>query len=100
MTTQPVPQSRYDTTGAASAARDDDEFDTSTYECNICYEVATEPVVTMCGHLYCWPCLYRYARHICANYYICSILCTHTYVDAGGCKFRTSAKFVLSAKLV
>ena len=59
-------QSRHDSTGAASAARDDDEFDSSTYECNICYEVAAEPVVTMCGHLYCWPCLYRYASYTCA----------------------------------
>jgi hypothetical protein len=31
------------------------------YECNICLELAKEPVVTLCGHLYCWPCLYRYA---------------------------------------
>ena len=22
------------------------------YECNICLEVATEPVITTCGHLY------------------------------------------------
>jgi hypothetical protein len=29
------------------------------YECNICLELAKEPVVTLCGHLYCWPCLYR-----------------------------------------
>ena len=94
MTTQPVPQSP---TGAASAARDDDEFDTSTYECNICYEVATEPVVTMCGHLYCWPCLYRYAVPTTA--YVASSA-PHTNVDAGGCKFRTCAKSVLSAKLV
>jgi hypothetical protein len=30
------------------------------FECNICFEVATEPVVTLCGHMYCWPCLYRW----------------------------------------
>ena len=29
------------------------------YECNICLELAKEPVVTLCGHLYCWSCLYR-----------------------------------------
>jgi hypothetical protein len=30
------------------------------FECNICFDVATEPVVTLCGHMYCWPCLYRW----------------------------------------
>lgn len=28
------------------------------YECSICLEVAKEPVVTKCGHLYCWSCIY------------------------------------------
>ena len=30
------------------------------FSCNICLEAVSEPVVTMCGHLYCWPCLYRW----------------------------------------
>lgn len=29
----------------------------SRYDCNICFEEAASPVVTVCGHLYCWPCL-------------------------------------------
>ena len=28
------------------------------FACNICFESVTSPVVTRCGHLYCWPCLY------------------------------------------
>ncbi|TNV76281.1 hypothetical protein FGO68_gene4063 [Halteria grandinella] len=30
------------------------------FECNICYEIANEPVVTSCGHLYCWICIYQW----------------------------------------
>lgn len=32
----------------------------STFECNICLEVARDAVVTMCGHLFCWPCLHQW----------------------------------------
>eukprot|EP00051_Salpingoeca_urceolata_P031983 m.13765 g.13765 ORF g.13765 m.13765 type:complete len:209 (+) comp4651_c1_seq1:200-826(+) len=35
--------------------------DASTmFECNICLDTASEPVVTKCGHLYCWPCLHEW----------------------------------------
>lgn len=32
------------------------------FVCNICLEGVKDrdPVVTQCGHLYCWPCLYRW----------------------------------------
>ena len=32
----------------------------SPFECNICLDAVTQPVVTRCGHLYCWPCLFRW----------------------------------------
>mmetsp|Transcript_5393 Transcript_5393/g.5531 ORF Transcript_5393/g.5531 Transcript_5393/m.5531 type:complete len:196 (+) Transcript_5393:110-697(+) len=33
----------------------------SAFICNICLEITNkDPVVTQCGHLYCWPCLYRW----------------------------------------
>lgn len=32
----------------------------SYFECNICLDGVREPVVTRCGHLFCWPCLYRW----------------------------------------
>jgi E3 ubiquitin-protein ligase RNF5 len=33
----------------------DDEF-----ICNVCLDPVKNPVVTQCGHLYCWPCLFRW----------------------------------------
>ncbi|PSS05603.1 E3 ubiquitin-protein like [Actinidia chinensis var. chinensis] len=30
------------------------------FDCNICFDSAHEPVVTFCGHLYCWPCIYKW----------------------------------------
>jgi hypothetical protein len=29
---------------------------------NVLLQLASEPVVTLCGHLYCWPCLYRWLQ--------------------------------------
>lgn len=37
--------------------------DAGDFECNICFELAQDPIVTLCGHLYCWPCLYRWLHH-------------------------------------
>lgn len=44
----------------ASEQDKEDPPENSAFECNICYDLAQSPVVTMCGHLYCWPCLYRW----------------------------------------
>jgi E3 ubiquitin-protein ligase RNF5 len=40
----------------------DETDETVFFSCNICYELASEPVVTVCGHLYCWPCIYRWLQ--------------------------------------
>ncbi|CAM8920360.1 unnamed protein product [Rhodiola kirilowii] len=29
------------------------------FDCNICLRKARDPVLTCCGHLYCWPCFYQ-----------------------------------------
>lgn len=34
----------------------------TTFECNVCFDIPRDPVVTPCGHLYCWSCLYRWIR--------------------------------------
>lgn len=30
------------------------------FDCNICLDSVQDPVVTLCGHLYCWPCIYKW----------------------------------------
>mmetsp|Transcript_32955 Transcript_32955/g.57847 ORF Transcript_32955/g.57847 Transcript_32955/m.57847 type:complete len:177 (+) Transcript_32955:3537-4067(+) len=32
------------------------------FECHICYELASAPVVTRCGHLFCWTCLHHWMQ--------------------------------------
>eukprot|EP01095_Lingulamoeba_sp_RSL-Kostka_P006106 TRINITY_DN1888_c1_g1_i1.p1 TRINITY_DN1888_c1_g1~~TRINITY_DN1888_c1_g1_i1.p1 ORF type:complete len:298 (-),score=106.39 TRINITY_DN1888_c1_g1_i1:241-1134(-) len=32
----------------------------SSFACNICFETAEKPIVTICGHLFCWPCIYKW----------------------------------------
>lgn len=40
-----------------------DPGDVGDFECNICFDLAQDPVITLCGHLFCWPCLYRWLHH-------------------------------------
>merc|ERR1712235_174576 len=30
------------------------------FECNVCLDVAKEPVVSLCGHLFCWSCIHQW----------------------------------------
>ncbi|KAM1763871.1 hypothetical protein ACFX11_003174 [Malus domestica] len=42
------------------SSRDMEDNQASCFKCNICLELADQdPILTPCGHLYCWPCLYR-----------------------------------------
>ncbi|KAF2538471.1 hypothetical protein F2Q68_00018668 [Brassica cretica] len=34
--------------------------DDSSFDCNICLDSVQEPVVTLCGHLFCWPCIHKW----------------------------------------
>ena len=32
----------------------------SAFECNICLDTARDAVISLCGHLFCWPCLHKW----------------------------------------
>ncbi|ESQ38031.1 hypothetical protein EUTSA_v10028914mg [Eutrema salsugineum] len=37
-----------------------DDSNESNFDCNICLDSVQEPVVTLCGHLFCWPCIHKW----------------------------------------
>lgn len=39
--------------------KDDDE-ENRAFECNICLDSARDAVISLCGHLFCWPCLHQW----------------------------------------
>uniref|UniRef100_A0A182S5N1 RING-type E3 ubiquitin transferase n=1 Tax=Anopheles maculatus TaxID=74869 RepID=A0A182S5N1_9DIPT len=55
-----------DGAGASSSATDsasageEEKKDDSMFECNICLDTAKDAVVSMCGHLFCWPCIHQW----------------------------------------
>lgn len=61
----PIAGAGFISTGSVNA-NSESENDMA-FTCNICLEGVKDkdPVVTQCGHLYCWPCLYRWlhTRH-------------------------------------
>ncbi|CAH1966539.1 unnamed protein product [Acanthoscelides obtectus] len=46
--------------GDNSETKDEEKKDDSMFECNICLDTARDAVVSMCGHLFCWPCLHQW----------------------------------------
>jgi E3 ubiquitin-protein ligase RNF5 len=65
--TQPRSSTQYSFTPAPETSKtstkpdlnndEEEKRDDSIYVCNICLDTAKDAVVSMCGHLYCWPCL-------------------------------------------
>ena len=51
-----------ETAAAAPPDARDDESSAPKFECYICLDVPTDPVLTSCGHLYCWPCIYEWMQ--------------------------------------
>ncbi|CAF3448144.1 unnamed protein product [Rotaria socialis] len=52
----PPPSSGNDDDKKSSTNNDKD----SGFECNICLETARDAVLSLCGHLFCWPCIHQW----------------------------------------
>ncbi|KAF9918236.1 hypothetical protein FBU30_000310 [Linnemannia zychae] len=37
-----------------------DSESNSEFSCNICFDTSMSPVLTLCGHLFCWSCLHQW----------------------------------------
>ncbi|KAM4540126.1 E3 ubiquitin-protein ligase RNF5 [Odontesthes bonariensis] len=46
--------------GGSSSGSGESERERATFECNICLDTAKDAVISMCGHLFCWPCLHQW----------------------------------------
>ncbi|TVU31507.1 hypothetical protein EJB05_23194, partial [Eragrostis curvula] len=59
---------------AASNKEPDDKANrnAANFECNVCFDMAAEPVVTKCGHLFCWECLYQWL-HVHSHHRECPV---------------------------
>ncbi|KAH7330845.1 hypothetical protein KP509_20G005100 [Ceratopteris richardii] len=62
----PLPRSPSSLSDEASSLRDEDDHEYprtgSSFECHICLEVARDPVLSICGHLFCRSCIKRWLR--------------------------------------
>ena len=41
-------------------SNEDENTSSRAFECNICLDTASDAVISMCGHLFCWPCLHQW----------------------------------------
>ncbi|KAK3819126.1 MAG: hypothetical protein JOS17DRAFT_794252 [Linnemannia elongata] len=50
---------------AAPAVAGSDSESNGEFSCNICFDTSMSPVLTLCGHLFCWACLHQWleAQH-------------------------------------
>ncbi|XP_051949461.1 E3 ubiquitin-protein ligase RNF5-like [Xyrauchen texanus] len=46
--------------GPGGGAEGERDRDRATFECNICLDTARDAVISLCGHLFCWPCLHQW----------------------------------------
>ncbi|MCL7032517.1 hypothetical protein MKW94_017721 [Papaver nudicaule] len=57
---QKTSEENVDAEGLEEKGTEDQQSGAANFDCNVCLDVAKEPVVTSCGHLFCWPCLYQW----------------------------------------
>ncbi|GJJ69750.1 E3 ubiquitin-protein ligase RNF5 [Entomortierella parvispora] len=57
--TAPEPLSKNDVTPQKSESVQDQEPN-AEFSCNICFDTSMSPVLTLCGHLFCWSCLHQW----------------------------------------
>uniref|UniRef100_A0A7N4NYZ1 E3 ubiquitin-protein ligase RNF n=1 Tax=Sarcophilus harrisii TaxID=9305 RepID=A0A7N4NYZ1_SARHA len=57
--TSPENSSAGGTSGSSNGPGENSSQD-STFECNICLDTAKDAVISLCGHLFCWPCLHQW----------------------------------------
>ncbi|KAL6642609.1 hypothetical protein ACP70R_020790 [Stipagrostis hirtigluma subsp. patula] len=62
------------TPASASTREPDDKAsrNAANFECNVCFDMAADPVVTKCGHLFCWECLYQWL-HVHSHHRECPV---------------------------
>ncbi|XP_053558005.1 E3 ubiquitin-protein ligase RNF185 [Bombina bombina] len=48
------------TGGTSGSSNGEGSNQDSTFECNICLDTAKDAVISLCGHLFCWPCLHQW----------------------------------------
>ncbi|GAA5827138.1 hypothetical protein JCM11251_001134 [Rhodosporidiobolus azoricus] len=46
--------------GTASGEEEAKETALDRFSCHICLDLPSQPVVTPCGHMYCWPCMHEW----------------------------------------
>lgn len=44
----------------SGSTSEEKEKDDRMFECNICLDTPKDAVVSLCGHLFCWPCLHQW----------------------------------------
>lgn len=59
--TQPKPEESTQNQNADNNATDE-IADEDKWKCPICLEGLQQPVVTRCGHVFCWPCIHEWLR--------------------------------------
>lgn len=71
------------------------------YACNVCFEVASNPILTACGHLFDWECLYQWlslpSQLACPVCPVCKSACdipslTPIYGRGGACESSADQK--------